>query len=420
MFISLIAAVALSASPASFQGKQLNWYKGNLHTHTLWSDGNDYPEMVADWYKSQGYHFLALSDHNVVSDNAMRKSERRWFNLNGSRGAGTPLANYIKRFGDDWVVTRVKDGVVQVRLRTLPEFRGLLEEPERFLMIQSEEITAGKNIHVNATNIQEFIAPFNGETALETMQKNIDAVNEQRERLGVPMFPHVNHPNFVWAVTAEELMQLNGEKFFEVYNGHPAVNNYGDTHHAGMERMWDIILTMRLAELGLPVMYGIAVDDAHHYFDFQISRSNPGRAWVMVRASSLSAEAIVEAMERGDFYGSTGVTLRDISSAGNELRIEIEPEEGVEYQTVFIGTRQGVDTSSEPVLDEEGEPLGVTRQYSDNIGEVLAVVEGTSATYKFDGDEIYVRARVESTKPKLNPYREGETETAWVQPVVNN
>jgi len=44
------------------------FWKGNLHTHTLWSDGDDYPEMVADWYKQHGYAFLALTDHNVLSD----------------------------------------------------------------------------------------------------------------------------------------------------------------------------------------------------------------------------------------------------------------------------------------------------------------------------------------------------------------
>src|SRR5688572_875734 len=27
------------------------WYRGNLHAHTLWTDGDDYPEMVADWYR---------------------------------------------------------------------------------------------------------------------------------------------------------------------------------------------------------------------------------------------------------------------------------------------------------------------------------------------------------------------------------
>ena len=43
------------------------WFKGNTHTHTLWSDGNDFPETAADWYKSKGYDFLVLSDHNVCS-----------------------------------------------------------------------------------------------------------------------------------------------------------------------------------------------------------------------------------------------------------------------------------------------------------------------------------------------------------------
>ena len=44
------------------------WYRGNMHTHSLWSDGNDFPEMIADWYRSHGYHFLALSDHNILSE----------------------------------------------------------------------------------------------------------------------------------------------------------------------------------------------------------------------------------------------------------------------------------------------------------------------------------------------------------------
>ena len=100
---------------------------------------------------------------------------------------------------------------------------------------------------------------------LEVMQNNIDAIVAQREATGQPMMPHLNHPNFGWAVTAEEFMQLKGEKFFEVYNGHPSVRNEGDGTHASMERFWDIVLTWRLGVLDLPVMYGIATDDAHNY-----------------------------------------------------------------------------------------------------------------------------------------------------------
>ena len=41
---ALTAALPLSAAEA-------RWWKGNLHTHSLWSDGDDYPEMIADWYR---------------------------------------------------------------------------------------------------------------------------------------------------------------------------------------------------------------------------------------------------------------------------------------------------------------------------------------------------------------------------------
>ena len=37
----------------------LRYYKGNIHTHSLWSDGNDFPEMIAEWYRTHGYNFLA-------------------------------------------------------------------------------------------------------------------------------------------------------------------------------------------------------------------------------------------------------------------------------------------------------------------------------------------------------------------------
>jgi len=84
----------------------------------------------------------------------------------------------------------------------------------------------------------------------------------------------------------------------------------------------------------------------------------------------------------------------------------------------FIGTRKGFDRASEPVLDKKGEPLTVTRRYSKHIGEVLAEVKGTNPGYPLKGDEIYVRARITSSKLKANPYVKGEFERAWTQPLV--
>ena len=44
------------------------WYRGNVHTHTLWSDGDSAPEAVVDWYAAHGYDFLVISDHNILPE----------------------------------------------------------------------------------------------------------------------------------------------------------------------------------------------------------------------------------------------------------------------------------------------------------------------------------------------------------------
>ena len=43
------------------------WYKGNIHTHTTESDGDEDPHKVASWYRRHGYDFLVLSDHNHLT-----------------------------------------------------------------------------------------------------------------------------------------------------------------------------------------------------------------------------------------------------------------------------------------------------------------------------------------------------------------
>lgn len=44
-----------------------NWYKGNLHTHTTNSDGDLSPIEIIKNYKSNGYDFLALTDHDKLT-----------------------------------------------------------------------------------------------------------------------------------------------------------------------------------------------------------------------------------------------------------------------------------------------------------------------------------------------------------------
>jgi hypothetical protein len=123
-------------------------------------------------------------------------------------------------------------------------------------------------------------------------------------------------------------------------------------------------------------------------------------------------------MERGDFYASSGVRLRDIRVSTNALAIDIDAEPGITYTTQFVGTRTSFDRTAESGQRPAGTVAPVTRYYSGDIGTVLVEVPGLQSQYTFRGDEIYVRAKVISSKAKRNPYAAGELEVAWTQPII--
>lgn len=406
---------ALGPSPLTTGAPQ--YWKGNLHTHTLWSDGDDFPEMVVDWYKRNGYHFLALTEHNVLAEGD------KWADADSNATRKGAVEKYVKRFGDKWAEFRTKDKKQQVRLKPIAEFRTLFDEPGKFLLVPAEEIThsyAKRPIHMNGINLRDPIKPIDGKDAIETIRVNIRQVKEQSGKLFRPMIAFLNHPNFGWGVRGEEMLSAEELKFFEVFNGHPGVRNYGDPLHASTERVWDITLALRLGKLKLPVVYGLATDDSHAYHEFNSTKTNPGRGWVMVKAPYLTAEALVKGLDAGDFYASSGVVLDEVVRDGNELKIAIRAEPGVTYKTEFVATMKGVDLTATPKVfkDKDGKETPVTSDYSPDVGKVVATADGPKASYTLTGNELYVRAKVTSSKPHPNPYAKGDVEVAWTQPVV--
>ena len=295
------------------------WLKGNTHTHTLESDGDSPPDTVAAWYKRHGYNFLVLSDHNVWVDPA--------------------------------------------RLSHLVD--------SSFFLIPGEELTTSfgqKPVHVNGLNIPAVITPLTDTTLLGTVQKNVDVVRGSK---GVP---HINHPNFGWAIPQDVLLKVKNDKLIEIHNGHPLVHNEGGGDSPGMDMVWDHLLT------GGKRIYGIAVDDAHHFKgEFAADRSNPGRGWVTVRATKLDAAEIMTAMESGRFYASTGVVLDSISVTPRHLTISIRTRGDFKFTTEFIGKG----------------------------GVVLRKTGANPAIYRLTGSETYVRGRVTNSGGEM----------AWVQPV---
>ena len=367
-----------------------HWQKGNLHTHSFWSDGDDFPEMIIKWYKNNDYQFIALSDHNTMA------SGDYWYRLKEKDNQNKVLEKYQKSLGD-WVETKIDSSGTFVRLKTFKEYQSKLEDPNSFLVIQSEEVTSSfknKPVHINVTNIKEKIEPFKGNSVYDVMQRTLDEVHAQRKKFNIPMFAHINHPNFGYGINVEDLKKLNGERFFELYNGHPSVNNEGDDMHMDLETMWDLI-NISYYNDNKPLLLGIATDDSHNYHVKSKNNSNTGRGWVMVNSQKLDTESLINAMEAGQFYSSSGVVLKTVYSDNKKLSLEIEPKKGIIYEIIFIGYRKG----------------------SLNIEE-LKRVKGNSSSYTFDEDDLFVRAKINSTDLNEYPYRLGETKQAWVQPVI--
>jgi len=322
MSASATATAPPPAAPPTTQPAALQWFKGNTHTHTVESDGDSTPEEVTRWYKEHGYHFLVLSDHNVLTQ--------------------------VDALNAKYAV------------------------PGSFTLIKGEEVTTpfeGKSIHVNGIDTREKVGRQQGASVAEILQRSVDAVRAQE---GVP---HINHPNFNWSITPEQLGAVKNNKLFEIYNGHPMVNNFGGGGMPGTEQAWDAILSSGV------LLYGIAVDDAHHFKDLGNPKlAGPGRGWVMVRATTLSPRAVLDAMERGDFYASTGVELDGYEVTRTSMTVTVKKNAYAKYRIQFIGKG----------------------------GVVLHEALDSPATYTFKGSEGYVRARVLDSNGGI----------AWAQPYL--
>jgi hypothetical protein len=320
LVFTLVAAIAAQETPKP--AETLRWYKGNTHTHTLNSDGDSTPDDVVRWYREHGYHFLVLTDHNYLT-----------------------------------------------AVDTLQALHGA---DERFLVIPGEELTDrfdDKSLHINGLDLTKTIPPQGGTSVVDVLQRNVDAIRHEN---GVP---HINHPNFRWSITAEELGQVRNNKLFEIFNGHPMVNAQGGGGVPGLEEAWDAILSSGT------LLYGIAVDDAHTFKDpGNPNVAGPGRGWIVVRAPRLETKALMEALERGQFYASTGVELTDVQADTRRLMVEVKPTSFSKYRIQFIGKG----------------------------GKVLLESSETKAEYVFKGDEGYVRARVLESNGRM----------AWAQPVL--
>jgi hypothetical protein len=276
--------------------------KGNIHTHTRNSDGDHEPEEVVAWYRDHGYAFVALTDHNTLTD---------------------------------------------------PEGYRDLERPGTFVIIPGEEVTmsapGGVPVHMNALCHSRTIGGGEFSTIRDALTWGTAEIAAQR---GVAL---VNHPNFEWALAPADLRWARGAQLLEIWSGHPHVHSAGDLLRPSEEAIWEAALASDLR------FAGVAVDDMH-YLDAgpQEPAAGPGRGWVQVFAADVTRESICGALARGELYASSGAELKRIHVGGDVIAIETDaPGALVE----FVGEKSGSWGNQIGVLATERPAPGSSASY---------------------------------------------------------
>lgn len=202
------------------------------------------------------------------------------------------------------------------------------------LLVPGTEVDAGRTrlgeaYHILGIGLEEMIElPRNMEARHGLpVQQVIDALRAA----GAVVF--VAHPYWTGAVL-DDLLPLQGVAGIEVFNANTEVDvgkGYSGVH-------WDDCLGRGKSLLGA------ANDDAHwRIADF-------GQAWTMLRAETLTPEAVVTGLGGGSFYATTGVTLEDVVFDGDTVTVRVDPPGASEVR--FICDRrwgQRVVADGEPV-----------------------------------------------------------------------
>jgi hypothetical protein len=318
--------------------------KGQLHAHSSGSADSQTPAAeVVRWYEERGYDFVVLTDHNIVTDTSDLSSAR----------------------------TRAFRGIELTR--NLPSCRPPAPHGNAC------------SLHVNALFVQT--PPAGAGVRLDLGRPPSDArhdvyLDELRTAKAMRGVGMLCHPNLLYRgpdeATIHELA-ISGLALMEIRNEAWDSENDGDAEHPSAEALCDRVLG-RGGRL-----FATATNDAHHYADAAKLRARGERpfdgdhGFIVVRASNRDEATIRGAIERGDFYASTGVVLERYDVTSQAMRLETRRGERVVFEVIRRG--------------------GVVARRED--GDRLEVTLGAE-----DGPYLRVRVR-----------RESDGAMAWTQPL---
>jgi len=265
-----------------FGGKG-NFYKANLHCHSVNSDGKLTPEELKNEYSKRGYSIVAFTDHE------------RFFSHNNLTGGGfLALNGYEASIADESVEPCHRRPCYHFGCIALDD--GLREPVEP------------KPVYGNKAGINAYIAEL--------------------RRTGFAVI--YNHP--YWSLqTLDDYRCLKGLSAVEIFN-------YTCYYRLGIDgnqtQVYDTLLR-RGRRLGCA-----ATDDNHNKFPFDDPRNDSFGGFIMLQAEKLEYSEVMRAFAAGEYYASAGPLIEALCVTGNEVSITCSPAVRITMNTA--GRHSGV------------------------------------------------------------------------------
>ncbi len=253
-----------------------NFYKANMHCHTVLSDGAKTPEEVKEIYKKLGYSIVAYTDHDLfITHNDL--TDKDFLALNG--------------FEMSIIEDRSKGGYKICHLCIVA-----LDEKIEIQPFWHRELyffgNAPKNKHLvkfdenEPDHIREYSGEYVSKVAKECKEKGF--------------FVTYNHPN--WSrETYLDYMNYHNLDAIEIVNGAGLLGGYEDYN----SKEYDDMLT------GGQKLFCIGGDDNHNRRP-NTRRWDSGVAFTMIKAERLDYKSVATALKNGWFYASEGPEIYDL------------------------------------------------------------------------------------------------------------
>ncbi len=258
-----------------------NWYKGNLHSHTVVSDGKLTPKESVSLYKSKGYSFLCFSEHDIFTDFRSEFDQENFIILPGIEASSVLY----------------DDKGIRTKIHHLHGILGTLKMQDN-----AEESLFQHMEHLPLPQFQ----------GAKTAQDMTDLL----ARKGC--ISTYNHP--LWSrVEEEDFIHTKGLCALEIFNyGTVLESNTGyDTTH------WDTMLRHGNRVLAF------ASDDNHNeeFLDDSFG------GWIMVNAQSLTHDNIIGAIIKGEYYSTSGPKIYSLKVEDGVVYVECSPVNHINFMS---------------------------------------------------------------------------------------